>query len=224
MFISGGNDIQFFNNGQRRVNIPVEFKYVKDNSIKHVIPEFLYPGPVFLVCNDFINNFVNTINKELTIFVYMTCFIHLNIENMTIGMACDHAGYQMKNSIKEYLTKKGITVTDFGTNSDTSVDYPDYAHPLANAVEKKTVDTGIALCGTGNGINMTLNKHQGIRSALCWDVEIAKFARLHNNANVLVLPARVVNLEKALAIIEVYLNTQFEGGRHTCRIDKIPVK
>lgn len=141
-----------------------------------------------------------------------------------IGIACDHAGYDMKLYLSENLVKMGYEVKDFGTYSKESSDYPDYAHPLANAVENGDVVMGISICGSGNGINMTVNKHQGIRSALCWNEEISKFARLHNDANICALPARYISLEMAQKIITIFLTTQFEGGRHIARINKIPIK
>ena len=141
-----------------------------------------------------------------------------------IAFACDHAGYKTKQFLIKKLTEDGYTVKDFGTFSEESVDYPDFAHPMAAAVENGEFDLGISLCGSGNGINMTANKHQGIRSALCWNVEISKLARLHNDANVCALPARFVSEKEASEIVEVFLNTDFEGGRHIKRINKIPVK
>ncbi len=146
------------------------------------------------------------------------------MEIKTIGLASDHAGYELKEYVKTYLQKKGIAFKDFGTNSEASCDYPDYAHPLAEAVEVGECYPGIAICGSGEGINMTLNKHQGIRAALCWLPEIASLARQHNNANVLVMPGRFITHEEADAIMDNFLNTDFEGGRHQNRIDKIPVK
>ncbi|MGM9827475.1 MAG: ribose 5-phosphate isomerase B [Muribaculaceae bacterium] len=140
-----------------------------------------------------------------------------------VGLCSDHAGYELKNIIEGYLEARDVEYTDFGTHSTESCDYTDFAHPCALAVEAGEVYPGIAICGTGNGIGITLNKHQGIRAALCWDEEIASLARKHNNANVLVLPARFISPEKALAIVDVFLNTEFEGGRHQRRIDKIPV-
>ena len=141
-----------------------------------------------------------------------------------VGMACDHAGYELKEYIKQVLGEKGYQVTDFGTHSTASMDYPDTAHPLANAVEKGEVDFGVSMCGSGNGITMTLNKHQGIRAALCWCPEIAALAKQHNNANILSMPARFITREQAVAILEAYLGAQFEGGRHQARIDKIPCR
>lgn len=139
-----------------------------------------------------------------------------------IGLASDHAGYALKEHVKEYLTLKGQSFTDFGTNSEASCDYPDYAHPLAEAVENGTCTLGIAICGSGEGISMTLNKHQGIRAGLCWLPEIAHLCRQHNNANVLVMPGRFITFEEADAIMDEFFATPFEGGRHQGRIDKIP--
>ena len=141
-----------------------------------------------------------------------------------IGMACDHAGYELKEYLKDLLTKRGYTVSDFGTNSPESMDYPDTAHPLASAVENGDVDFGVSMCGSGNGITMTLNKHQGVRAALCWQPEIAALAKQHNNANILSMPARFITKEEAVAILDAYLNAEFEGGRHQKRIDKIPCR
>lgn len=146
------------------------------------------------------------------------------MSKQNIALCSDHAGYEMKEMIKGYLEANGLEYTDFGTHSAESCDYPDYAHPAALAVESGKCDRGIALCGSGNGIAMTLNKHQGIRAALCWLPELASLARRHNNANVLVLPARFVEPTVALEIVNTYLHTDFEGGRHQNRIDKIPVR
>ena len=141
-----------------------------------------------------------------------------------IAFACDHAGFALKNHLIELVTSKGYEVQDFGTFSEESCDYPDYAHPAARAVENGGCAFGIAMCGTGNGIQMTLNKHQGIRAALCWKPELAELAKEHNNANFLVLPARFIGGEEAEEVVEAYLQAKFEGGRHQRRIDKIPVK
>ncbi len=140
----------------------------------------------------------------------------------TIGIACDHAGFEMKEAIKKYLEQHSIEVTDFGTHSTDSMDYPDVAHPLANAVEDGTFLLGIALCGSGNGISMTLNKHQGIRAALCWNRELSQLARLHNDANILTMPARFIDEKTAIEIVDAFLTTDFEGGRHLKRVNKIP--
>lgn len=140
-----------------------------------------------------------------------------------LAICSDHAGYELKNIIIGYLEAQGVCVKDFGTYSADSCDYPDFAHPAALAVEKGECYPGIALCGTGNGISMTLNKHQGIRAALCWDTPLAELARQHNDANILVLPARFVDSVKALQIVDTFMNTPFEGGRHQRRIEKIPV-
>ena len=143
--------------------------------------------------------------------------------NMKIALCSDHAGYELKSMIEGYIESQGKEFEDFGTHSAESCDYPDFAHPTAIAVEEGRCYPGIAICGTGNGIGMTLNKHQGIRAALCWNVDIAKLARQHNDANVLVLPARFIEPVTALAIVDAFLNTPFEGGRHERRVEKIPV-
>lgn len=142
---------------------------------------------------------------------------------MRIALVSDHAGYDLKEFLKPLLEEKEYEIIDFGTNSKESCDYPDYAHPAAIAVEDGRCDLGIAMCGTGNGMQMTLNKHQGIRAGLCWLPEIAKLIRQHNNANFLVLPARFISFDEAKKIVEDYLSTPFEGGRHEIRINKIPL-
>lgn len=144
-------------------------------------------------------------------------------EGKAIAFCSDHAGYEMKQVIEGYLTSQDIEYKDFGTFSAESCDYADFAHPAAFAVENGECYPGIALCGSGNGIGMTLNKHQGIRAALCWNVELAELARRHNNANFLVLPARFIDSVTAIAIVDKFLNTPFDGGRHERRIEKIPV-
>ena len=141
-----------------------------------------------------------------------------------IGLASDHAGFELKEYLKNYLDAKGFDIFDFGTFSTESVDYPDMAHPLANSVELGEVDFGIAMCGSGNGISITLNKHQGVRAALSWNPEIAALAKRHNDANILTLPARFITFEEAVKIVDAYLSATFEGGRHQRRIDKIPCK
>lgn len=143
----------------------------------------------------------------------------MNVQQIAIGS--DHAGFELKETIKAYLTTKGIMVKDFGPDSDARADYPDYAHPVATFVENNENVFGILICGSGNGINMTANKHQAIRSALCWMPEIAELARLHNNANILVLPARYISIEEAKKCVDVFFTTEFEGGRHTDRVNKI---
>ncbi len=142
----------------------------------------------------------------------------------TVGLASDHAGFDLKEYVKTWLDAKGYAYKDFGTYSTDSCDYPDFAHALANAVEAGECEVGVAVCGSGEGISMTLNKHQGIRAALCWDPEIAHMTRLHNDANVLAMPGRYISTETATAILEEFFSTGFEGGRHQKRIDKIPVK
>ena len=143
--------------------------------------------------------------------------------DVPVGLACDHAGYELKQFVIDLLSQKGIPYKDFGTYSTESCDYPDFAHPLAFAVESGECYPGIAVCGSGNGINITLNKHQGIRAALCWTAEIAHLARQHNDANVLVMPGRFISTEEADMIMREFFSTPFEGGRHQRRVDKIPV-
>jgi ribose 5-phosphate isomerase B len=145
-------------------------------------------------------------------------------QNKPVGLAGDHAGYPVKEYIISLFKEQGIGYTDFGTYGADSVDYPDFGHKLATAIDKGECDFGIAVCGTGNGINMTLNRHTGVRSALCWNTEIAKLVRMHNNANVLTLPGRFISREEACDIIRIFFNTPFEGGRHQNRIDKINCK
>ena len=139
-----------------------------------------------------------------------------------IGLASDHAGYALKEHVKEYLSAHHIEYIDYGTHSEASCDYPDYGHALGKAIDNGDVATGIAICGSGEGISMTLNKHQHVRAALCWQTEIAHLARQHNDANVLVMPGRFLTLAEADAIMDEFLATPFEGGRHMRRIEKIP--
>lgn len=143
---------------------------------------------------------------------------------MKIGICNDHAGVEYKNMLAAHLASKGHEIVNFGTDTTDSMDYPDVAHPLAEAVETGNVDFGIAFCGTGNGMAMSLNKHKGIRAGLCWSVEIGKLIKQHNNANVLVMPARFIPFETAVEITDAWLSEEFEGGRHQNRIDKIPCK
>ena len=139
-------------------------------------------------------------------------------------MAADHAGYAMKEALKPLVESLGYEIRDFGTHSEESMDYPDAAHPLGYAVEAGEVAYGIAICGSGNGINMTLNHHPGVRAALCWTPELGALAKQHNNANVLCLPGRFIPVETAEAIVRAWFGAQFEGGRHQRRIDKIPCR
>ncbi|MDE7466631.1 MAG: ribose 5-phosphate isomerase B [Muribaculaceae bacterium] len=141
-----------------------------------------------------------------------------------VAMASDHAGYEMKELLKTILTEKGYEVKDYGTHSTDSCDYPDYAHPCAEAVENGECAFGVAMCGSGNGIAMTLNHHKGVRAAICWLPELASLARQHNDANVLVLPARFISEAEAESILEAWLSAEFEGGRHVRRVEKIPVQ
>tara|TARA_B100001115_G_C15641469_1_gene308693 strand:+ start:214 stop:642 length:429 start_codon:yes stop_codon:yes gene_type:complete len=142
---------------------------------------------------------------------------------MKIGLACDHAGFEYKEKLKKYLISSKNEIKDFGCYSLESVDYPDFAHELAKSIEKGENKLGIQFCGTGNGINMSANKHQGIRSALCWNTHIAKQARLHNNANILTMPARHLSWQEVKEIVDTFLATTFEGGRHEIRINKIKI-
>lgn len=143
---------------------------------------------------------------------------------LKIALASDHAGYTTKEDVKKFLEGLGHQVWDFGTHSEESVDYPDFAHPLALAVEKGEYVLGFVLCGSGNGVSITANKHQGVRSALCWTAEIASLARQHNDANVCAIPARFVSTSEAKQIAKAFIESKFEGGRHQRRVDKIPVK
>jgi ribose 5-phosphate isomerase B len=138
-----------------------------------------------------------------------------------IAVGADHAGFEYKTEVVKHLNKLGYHVADFGTYSDNSADYPDFAHPTADSVEKNETACGILICGSANGVAITANKHQGIRAALCWQKEIAELARKHNNANILCLPARFISLQNAFDIIYAFLNTSFEGGRHEGRVKKI---
>ena len=140
---------------------------------------------------------------------------------MTIAIGNDHAGTNYKFEIINHLEKSGHTVINFGTDTNDSMDYPDAIHPTADAVESKKADFGIILCGSGNGAQMTANKHQGVRAALCWNNELVTLTRQHNNANILTIPARFVSLQQALGFVDLFLNTPFEGGRHANRVDKI---
>lgn len=146
---------------------------------------------------------------------------YFNIRNMTIAIGNDHAGTTYKLEIVKKLKEKGYSVLNFGTDSNESVDYPDFIHPVANAVSNGEADFGITICGSGNGAQMTANKHQNIRAALCWNNELVALARQHNNANILSIPARFVSIYQALSFVDIFLNTKFEGGRHKNRVAKI---
>lgn len=142
----------------------------------------------------------------------------------SIALACDHAGYNLKELIKSFLQKNGYGIKDYGTYSDQRADYADFVHPLAFAIEEGKHEYGVVICGSGNGVSITANKHQGVRSALSWTPEIARLAREHNDANVLALPARFIDEETALEAVLLFLNTQFEGGRHIERVNKIRIQ
>ena len=141
--------------------------------------------------------------------------------DLPIAIGCDHAGFEYKEAIKELMTKRNRTFDDKGTFSSESVDYPDYAHQVAVMVAEGKASFGILICGSGNGVCMTANKHAGIRAALCWNVELSQLARQHNNANILCIPARFVTLNLAEEMVNAFMNTKFEGGRHTRRVEKI---
>ena len=138
-----------------------------------------------------------------------------------IAIGSDHAGYDYKEDLISFLEAKNLAFTDYGTHSKDSVDYPDFAHPVANAVEKKEASFGILICGSANGVAITANKHQGIRAAVCWGEELAELARKHNNANIICIPARFVSGEEAINMLSTFINTAFEGGRHANRVNKI---
>lgn len=142
----------------------------------------------------------------------------------TIAIACDHAGYPLKEYLIKELTAIGYKFKDFGTNSDASVDYPDFIHPLGESIDKGEYELGFVMCGSGNGVSITANKHQGVRAAMAWNTELATLARGHNDANVLGLQARYLAPEYALEIAQAFLNADFEGGRHQTRVDKIAIK
>ncbi len=140
-----------------------------------------------------------------------------------IPIGCDHAGFELKEHLKAYLTKKGYAVKDFGCHSSDRVDYPDFGHKVAEHVSNNRGFKGIVICGSGNGINMSVNKHGKIRSALCWNNETVELARQHNDANMLAMPARFISNEEAIEMVDLFLNTEFEGGRHLNRVNKIPL-
>ena len=146
------------------------------------------------------------------------------MKTQKIAIVSDHAGFYLKEKLIDFLIKEKYDIKDFGCSTAEIVDYPDYGHPMANAISKGEYKLGISICGTGNGINMTVNKHPGIRSALCWNEEIGRLARAHNDANICALPGRFINEAEAYLIVKAFLTTPFEGGRHKERIDKIPLK
>ncbi|WP_033959493.1 ribose 5-phosphate isomerase B [Psychroserpens jangbogonensis] len=142
---------------------------------------------------------------------------------MTISIGNDHAGTEYKQAIKAHLEAKGFTVNNYGTNTNDSVDYPDFVHPVAEDVVNEKVDFGILICGSANGVAMTANKHQKVRAGICWTKEITELTRQHNNANICCIPARFTAIQQAIQIVDTFLNTEFEGGRHQNRINKIPI-
>lgn len=148
----------------------------------------------------------------------------MNKLNTKVALGSDHAGFSLKKVVKQHLVSKGYEPVDYGTYSGETSDYSDFAHLVADAVENKTCSFGIVMCGSGNGVSMTANKHQGIRSALCWIPEIARLARKHNDANILALPARFIDEQTARDIVDIFCKQAFEGGRHCSRIEKISIK
>lgn len=140
---------------------------------------------------------------------------------MKVSIGNDHAGTKYKRTIVDYFKKKNFTVVNHGTDLEESVDYPDFIHPVAEDVKNKKSEIGVIICGSGNGASMSANKHKGVRSALCWNNEICKLSREHNNANILSIPARYVSIEEAIEMVEIFINTPFEGGRHQTRVEKI---
>lgn len=146
------------------------------------------------------------------------------MEIKTVGLACDHAGYPLKKFVEQYLEQRGYAYKDYGTYSDLSCDYPDFAHALAEGIESGEVYPGIGICSSGEGMAITLNKHQGVRAGLAWTPEISGLIRQHNDANVIVLPGRFIDNKTAEKILDTFFNTSFEGGRHQRRVEKIPVK
>ncbi len=147
-----------------------------------------------------------------------------NMDTIRIGIGSDHAGFEYKEAIRDSLKKNGCHVKDFGTYTPDSVDYPDYVHPLCSEIDKGNIDVGIILCGSANGVAMAANKHQSVKAAVCWENDIAVLARRHNDANVICLPSRFVSHELAMEMVNLFLNTEFEGGRHKRRVDKIPLQ
>ncbi len=143
------------------------------------------------------------------------------MKKLKIAIGSDHAGFELKEKVVEWLNSLKVDIKDFGTYSKESVDFPDFAHAVASEVENGQFDIGILICGTGIGVDMTANKHQGIRSALCWNKEVSKLAKGHNNANIVCLPGRFISINEAIEILDVFFNTEFEGGRHKRRIGKI---
>ena len=150
--------------------------------------------------------------------------IYERLKKVKIAIASDHAGFFLKEKLLKYLIKENQEFKDFGCYSEETVDYPDFAHPMASAVSSGEFEIGISICGSGNGINMAVNKHQGIRSAVCWNEEISRLSRAHNDANICALPGRYISESEAYLIVKAFLNTTFEGGRHKKRIDKISLK
>lgn len=147
-----------------------------------------------------------------------------NMDTLRIGIGSDHAGFEYKEAIRDSLKKNGLHVKDFGTYTSESVDYPDYVHPLCSEIDKGNIDIGILLCGSANGVAMAANKHHSVKAAVCWENDIAVLSRRHNDANVICMPSRFVSQDLAIEMTNLFLNTEFEGGRHKRRVDKIPLQ
>jgi ribose 5-phosphate isomerase B len=179
----------------------------------------------FLHCSNPFGNKTKTASKTaLSRFTFASnSKITKKMASISIAIGSDHAGFQLKQELIKHLSSMGHNVKDFGPASDARVDYPDFAHPVANEVESGKVDFGVIICGSGNGIAMAANKHKGIRAAVCWNREVAELARAHNDANIISLPARFISVEEAKACVDVFLVTAFEGGRHADRVKKIPL-
>lgn len=165
---------------------------------------------------------ISFVDIKISTFVF-SCLHVKTMTGIRIALGCDHAGYAYKEFIKKHLTDLGHSVEDFGTHSEQSVDYPDFVHPVAKSVEDQSAELGVLICGSANGVAITANKHSGIRAAIAWREDVAALARQHNDANVLCIPARFVSLQDAIKFVDVFLATQFEGGRHAVRVGKIAV-
>jgi len=168
--------------------------------------------------------FCRRIRKLFDNFNNKTLNLQQKMKSKVITIGSDHAGFVYKTKILAFLKAEGFEVLDMGTNSEESVDYPDFIHPVADNIEAGKAELGVIVCGSGNGVAMTANKHQGVRAAISWNEDLAKLARQHNNANILSIPARFVDEETALKMVKAFLNTEFEGGRHQRRVNKISVK
>lgn len=211
-----------------------QFRHLKNSNnfsiYQCILQKLIQCGVLITIFQSFSNNYL-TIKKDIQFFLSKihTAFLQFlyicpypTHYLMKIALASDHAGYELKLKLAQYLSDKKIEVTDLGSDSAEPSDYPEFGHEIAKHIEQGKSDFGISLCGSGNGINMTANKYPYIRSALCWNIEIASLARKHNNANICALPARFITLGEAKKIVDIFIHTSFEGGRHQRRIEKIP--